>query len=272
MLRKTINDIVIRIFEEASQGTLPLLGYLKQVLECSNIRLIYEHINKTTVSESFQDASLSFHALSEEPIFNTFYHPDIQLSESAPNQFVFTIDQQDEIYLVFLFQHHSHLKKSLESSDVIALLPHIKQAILLANQISEQQNDLYSIHYVMENYSWHNLNKLDAQQNDHLLASSKPANNKVQAPNIETEQLSHLFHFTPSETELTKLLLSGLSLQDIADHRNVSKQTIRKQLQAILKKAQCDSQEKLMLIMCNALMTYLPPSNRKLNSIASEIR
>ena len=59
-----------------------------------------------------------------------------------------------------------------------------------------------------------------------------------------------------TEAELACLLFEGLSLNNIADKRHVSKQTVRKQLQAILKKTTCDTQEELMIFFFEKFIHY----------------
>ena len=50
-----------------------------------------------------------------------------------------------------------------------------------------------------------------------------------------------------AEIELSSALFNGQSLNDIAEQRHVSKQTVRKQLQSVLRKTSCESQENLMI-------------------------
>lgn len=49
-----------------------------------------------------------------------------------------------------------------------------------------------------------------------------------------------------AETELASRLFEGMTLKEIADARNVSAQTVRKQLQSVFRKTRCDTQEDLM--------------------------
>jgi len=59
-----------------------------------------------------------------------------------------------------------------------------------------------------------------------------------------------------AETELASSLFAGRSLNDISETRKVSKQTVRKQLQSILRKAECENQEKLMLLFFEQCIHY----------------
>ncbi len=52
-----------------------------------------------------------------------------------------------------------------------------------------------------------------------------------------------------AEQALCTLLFEGNSLQDISSIRSVSKQTVRKQLQSVLRKTECESQEALIKFM-----------------------
>jgi len=59
-----------------------------------------------------------------------------------------------------------------------------------------------------------------------------------------------------AEIELSCALFSGKSLNDIAEQRHVSKQTVRKQLQSVLRKTNCESQENLMLFFFENYIHY----------------
>ena len=91
---------------------------------------------------------------------------------------------------------------------------------------------------------------------------------------ISKQSLSHHFNLSPSEIELAQALFSGMSLNDITEERHVSKQTVRKQLQSILKKTSAQSQEALMLLMFDrCVLTSLdtpepPPTIGKLGPTA----
>jgi len=59
-----------------------------------------------------------------------------------------------------------------------------------------------------------------------------------------------------TETELATLLFEGKSLNEISELRHVSKQTVRKQLQSVLRKTACESQENLMLFFFENFIHY----------------
>jgi len=59
-----------------------------------------------------------------------------------------------------------------------------------------------------------------------------------------------------AETILACALFEGKSLNDISEQRHVSKQTVRKQLQSVLRKTHCDSQESLMLFLFESFIHY----------------
>jgi DNA-binding CsgD family transcriptional regulator len=59
-----------------------------------------------------------------------------------------------------------------------------------------------------------------------------------------------------AEFELSSALFNGQSLNDIAENRHVSKQTVRKQLQSVLRKTDCESQENLMIFFFENYIHY----------------
>jgi len=61
---------------------------------------------------------------------------------------------------------------------------------------------------------------------------------------------------TSTEAILACALFEGKSLNDISEQRYVSKQTVRKQLQSVLRKTHCDSQESLMLFLFENYIHY----------------
>ena len=69
-----------------------------------------------------------------------------------------------------------------------------------------------------------------------------------------------------AETELSTLLFDGKSLNDISEQRHVSKQTVRKQLQSVLRKTNCDSQENLMIFFIRKLHSLSLNKNRIMNT------
>lgn len=59
-----------------------------------------------------------------------------------------------------------------------------------------------------------------------------------------------------AEIELSCALFSGTSLNNIAEQRHVSKQTVRKQLQSVLRKTHCESQESLIIFFFENYIHY----------------
>ena len=82
------------------------------------------------------------------------------------------------------------------------------------------------------------------------------ANNEINL-DVNKDFLKQLYMLTPSEAELATSIFKGLSLQEISEVRAVSKQTIRKQCQSVLKKTQCENQEALIIEIFNALFSRL---------------
>lgn len=59
-----------------------------------------------------------------------------------------------------------------------------------------------------------------------------------------------------AEKELSILLFEGARLSDISEHRGVSEQTVRKQLQSVLRKTRLESQEALILFLFEHCIEY----------------
>jgi len=76
------------------------------------------------------------------------------------------------------------------------------------------------------------------------------------AQTLKTHPNFQQLGLSSTETELACLLFEGLSLNTIADKRHVSKQTVRKQLQSILKKTACENQEELMIFFFEKYIHY----------------
>lgn len=257
MLSPTINDIILRLFDNASHGAAPLLGMLQDIFQCESI-----HIS-TSLNQHMAANDVVYQADDEWPIKKsslTLTHPSFKQVNPESKQLTLVISEQESVYLNILFHCPSLLKQCLYSEDIRTLIPHIQQAILIADKISQQQGDINSINYVNSHHPCLILSKPESLYPEgslYLPGLSKDAANSNIDLTIERELLVRLFKFTPSEAELAKLLFKGLSLQEIAEYRCVSKQTIRKQLQSILKKTHCDSQEALILTIFDAVLTSL---------------
>lgn len=242
MLSHTINDRILGLFEESSHGLVPLLSALKALFQCTSLTILFE--------ESSLHAANDMQPLDTEHLFRLENsHTLILALQEAP------------ISLRFIFQTSAQLTQCIHSDDVVTLIPYIQQAVLIAHKISEQQSDLASIDYVMTH---HPCQALPQTPRPYTVCEfkGKRAANHAYYIHIERSSLQSLFGLTLSEAELGTLLFNGLNLQQIAEHRRVSKQTIRKQLQAILKKTQCDSQEAFLLLTFELLLTRLHASKK----------
>lgn len=247
--------MILHLFDNASQGTSALLNSLKTLFQCEDISIADDINSDFTTNDIHYQIDSSWPTKQQ---YAWFDHSCIRIHESRANQFILTINQEENVYLKIQFQHQDNLEHCLSSHDIAELIPHIQQAILIANKISQQQGDICSLNYVISNHPCKLFDKLDSKASlPYLTAQEKEAANTEIDFEIERERLVRLFSFTPTETELVKLFFLGLSIQKIADCRSVSKQTVRKQLQSILKKTHCDSQEALMLIIFDAIFTGL---------------
>lgn len=268
MLSPTINNIILRLFDDASQGNPVLLNSLKILFQCEYISITSNRRNELAVNEIEYKAEDTWLTSKEYLGLN---HLDIQLYDSHPNEFTLAINTKEDLYLKVEFQDQSCLKQCLNSVDITTLIPHIQQATLIANQISQQAGDNYSLNYVLSNHPCTVLSQAQTAFKPsilHIDSQIKEAANIDFHIEIDRERLACFFNFTPTESELVKLLFRGLSLDKVAESRAVSKQTIRKQLQSILKKTHADSQEALMLIIFEVLFTGLQkPINKVSNNV-----
>lgn len=69
------------------------------------------------------------------------------------------------------------------------------------------------------------------------------------APPISTKILADLFHLTAGEAAICGLLREGLTVNEIADQRNVSRETVRHHLKAIFKKSGTGRQAELVALL-----------------------
>lgn len=274
VLSPTINDMILRLFDEASLGNAALFRFLKVLFQCQDIMITSDNTDESAANDIHFKFDQQWFIDQEDIRHN---HPDIQINERHPDHFTLTIQPEENLYLKVQFQNQEDIRKALLSEDLNALIPHIQQAILIANQISQQQGDIHSLNYVISHHPCNLLNQPLPPLNSsssflYLLSQAKEAANTDINIEVDRDLLVNFFSFTPSETELVKLLFRGLSLEEIAESRCVSKQTIRKQLQSILKKTHCDSQEALMLIIFDALFTGLQkPTNKSVNNIKAPV-
>jgi len=71
---------------------------------------------------------------------------------------------------------------------------------------------------------------------------------------LSIENLTLMFHLTPSETAVTHALANGMNLQEIATQRSRSISTIRSQLKSIFMKTGTYSQQELIRLSYQSLM------------------
>lgn len=72
---------------------------------------------------------------------------------------------------------------------------------------------------------------------------------------ISGDRFGAIFELTPAEIEVCSAIFNGLSNNDIAEHRNVSVETIKKQCRAIFQKAAVRNRAELFLKAARATLT-----------------
>ena len=247
--------MILRIFDDASQGITVLLNSLKTLFQCEQLFITTDANSDTAANDICYQVDDTYLFSQQDSIISC---SEFQVMEKDTKQCILELCPEENLYLKLQFRHHDQLKQSLNSSDISTLIPHIKQASLIANKISQQQGDIYSLNYVIKNHPCRQfIQALNNQSTVHINSPDNKAVNTAINLELDRKLLIKLFSFTTSETELVNLLFLGLNLQEVAEHRSVSKQTIRKQLQSIFKKTDCDSQEALILIIFDALFTGL---------------
>jgi DNA-binding NarL/FixJ family response regulator len=257
VISSAINDIILKLFDCASQGTPYLLAHITQLMSCRRIRLLDE----TTGLEAANDIIL-VNETDWQP--NSTTKPMLQLLEPCPNNpcgLMLAIDSQPpfdntgRVFLVFDYESQALADDARNATFLQELMPHIQQAVMIALQISEQVGDNQALHYVIANHPlrmlFHAPASLDmlpaAKELDHHKQAT--AANDIFELEVSKESLIAHFKLSPSEIELAKALFKGFSLNEITEVRNVSKQTVRKQLQSILRKTGADSQEALIVLL-----------------------
>lgn len=253
MISPAINEIILKLFDCAAQGIPYLLANLSQLMSCSNIKLMDESAGLEAandyilVAEDWQPNPTTMHLLEACP-----NNPRaLMLSINYPTSFDCTANE----FLVFEFETPASAEHALKSAFLQELMPHIQQAFMIAQQISEQIGDNQALHYVMQHHPLRRLFHTPVSQTA-LTAPIKftreaptPAANDIFDLTVSKESLSTHFKLSPSELALAKALFKGFSLNEITEARKVSKQTVRKQLQSILRKTGTDSQEALIVLL-----------------------
>lgn len=266
-----INDLILALFDHSAQGVPALTSYLESLFRCESISLCQDKSH----------ASANDHRFNQPPDFiqkqNSNYQDCLSYVSDKPGELRLSMCTSENLCLVIGFTSPILLEDCLHSTEFRSMLPHIQQATLIAYKISQQHGDMNAIHYVLEHHPLSLFCPLPPDPRI-LLTQNKQASpnyaafqevtrqtsaaaNHEKEPTLNKDTLIEMFKLTPSEAELTTSLFKGLSLQEAAISRSVSKQTTRKQLQAILKKTHCASQEALMLRLFNTSITQLNTSS-----------
>lgn len=249
MLPHALNDMVLQLFDHASKGSAQLLAGLKDLLQCDFIHIASKK-NRSflpddpiTLNEPFSESLRKINAHSFE-------------EKTTRNHLCFQLSVEESLELILVFNPSSSKPSSCSPKDLKQLSPFIQQAFSISQQISRLSGDQFAIQYVIEHHPLiqsENIVFLDQTHQKQLQNSA----NQDKHLQLDRAMLESRYGLTPSEVELTKLLFDGSNLELIASQRCVSKETVRKQLQSILKKTACDSQEMLMLVLFDEISTRL---------------
>jgi DNA-binding CsgD family transcriptional regulator len=74
------------------------------------------------------------------------------------------------------------------------------------------------------------------------------------APQIPADTLSILYNFTPAETRVVELIVSGKAPADIADHLGISLATVRTHLARVFEKTGCSRQAELVAMVSKIVL------------------
>jgi len=321
------------LYDSISEGQSFLLTTLAKLLGATDAKII-ETPAKLHLLPLAANESHGFTAVKQISNNDTF-----QVSKS---EISLTIKQNAHIFVQILlkFESESQAQRASRSSYTASLIPHIKQSLSLSHQLNQQESDIQSIYYVLDNYPIPAIaidnhfntiftNRLaenslcsapddpllrNALETTNLLSICNPAQKKQfkqcltqclqkqcdskymnieingksfsvvispvdSVPNIFrelsrsrvvwvyiiTDQYAKTLRkksnfielaLSAAETELAIQLFEGSSLDKIAHNRRVSKQTVRKQLQSVLRKTQCDTQENLIIFLFEKFIHY----------------
>ncbi len=242
MTSPAINDVILELFDYASQGLPRFQDALKKSLGCQSVHWLEEQY-----SPAANDPCLP------EWTFNT---PLLRIDPNEKSQLLLQLEHHKPVFLSLRFSSASCPKSLMNNADLLALMPHIQQAAILAREISEQTGDAWAMQYVMQHHplnladkQLHVSNSLEHQKEDLLLNYEQSSANDFSDISLCKDMLIREFNLTPSEAELSQAIFHGKSLQEITENRHVSKQTVRKQLQSVMKKTGTESQETLLLLL-----------------------
>ena len=278
MISSAMNDIILKLFDYASQGLPCLLDNLAALMGSQRLSLVDEPDSQEAANDIIQVSELDW-----QPPPSSDVSPMLDICADNSCALMLQLDMNrstDSRQPMLLICHYdsSHsAQTALNRPELQGLIPHIQQALFIAREISEQIGDIQALQYVIQHHPLKALFSFKSPGPLFLTSAHPtmlPAANQNFELCISKQSLSHHFNLSPSEIELAQALFSGMSLNDITEERHVSKQTVRKQLQSILKKTSAQSQEALMLLMFDrCVLTSLdtpepPPTIGKLGPTA----
>jgi len=353
------------LYDSVSKGQDALLCTLTKLFNCQRVSIKTSLIQEpsqysNTAANEENDLHRRHHSVTapaatkDDSCENAEHNTFVFNNNSA--QLIFKSNQVTFTYLQIEFDASEYSEDQLNSPEIEYLLPHISQALDMSYQISQQETDLRSVHYVLDHYpipaiaidnhfntifsnqaARHFLHSIDKgrkslrdvargdinliklcsqekqkQELRQTLSKSFSDKNltaqyllidieKSRTPliispsdgvpdsfnHIARDALSWVYFLqtdysqtlkahpsfkrlklSSAESELATSLFEGNSLSEIAENRRVSKQTVRKQLQSVLRKTQCETQENLVLFFFEncirySLMNALSGSNLK---------
>ena len=327
------NDILIKIYQHVTLGPKSLINALRNLFVAQFATI--EFVSSSCSLESKQTINES---RLQEGVQNNIHFGSFQLNSDTA---VLPFNNDQGSYLIFQlkFLNPETCRQVITNPKVITISPHIKQALTMCIDLSQQKQDLSSTEHVLKKYPLpicvidNHLNNIFtnhafekhlsdstictnlssikeiraiARSDTNLLSYCENDKDKqllktaLKALSSSKEETSHYLKLlingteTPviltttgyvpnvfrhyardnlvwihllnndysqalknnerfkglglskTEQELSTLLFQGHSLNDISDARNVSKQTVRKQLQSTLRKTNCESQEDLI--------------------------
>lgn len=329
----SISPNILDLYDNASKGQAYLLEALCDVFNCQSTA-----IHTFLISEDPLFKPSPTRALATQDNLGILKVPPPSLSfDKETHALLF---KSNEVVNCYLFIHYAAITDAQNSpfaEDGDELIEHVIEALNIAYKISQQENDLKSIHYVLAQYpipaiaidenqntvfsnqaAQRTLQKVTASavmKQQSLLELCQPDNhatlkqalidslsgkvsssrhliigfNKAPLTVIvtTTNTIPNVFrHFSrnnitwvyllqtdytntlkshpdflilglsSTEVELSCALFNGQSVNNIAEERRVSKQTVRKQLQSILRKTNCETQESLMIFFFENYIHY----------------
>lgn len=252
MISSAMNEIILKLFDYASQGLPCLLDNLVPLMACQHLSLVEQESGLEAANDIIQVSEAGW---DEPSSIGDSQKLAICTDNSCALMLEIDLGLNSELsepgLLVCYYDSSEAAEAAMRHPDLQELIPHIRQALFIAREISEQIGDIQALQYVIEHHPLKALFQNDSINqfftSSHL--ATVPAANQAFEPEVSKQSLSHHFNLSPSEIELSQALFKGLSLNEITEARHVSKQTVRKQLQSILKKTGAQSQEALMLLL-----------------------